>query len=905
MPSYDIFNPELPDSHEAKSEELNVSGEKVLKQRSRSDNTKVRRSKHPDSRQDSVHKETVKKTVKEKKVRISREESLVKKVVDFVHSPSLRIIAGTLVVFIAAYLTVAYISFLKDSFADQSDIENLAVGTANVKNFAGEGGARITQFLVNDCFGLGSAVIVFWLVMVGLKLLSGSSFVRFKTVNFTIKCLVALITVSLIIGLLTIAVDSHVSWGGYHGQFVNAWIICFFGWIGAALLCLFMIIVFVAICLNDVVQWFLRKKRERDMRKAKEAEIRALEEERERERAEMEAQDARDAAIAGDGLANNQEVANDNPDVLMSDSDRKAEDLEIGDLLEEEKSDLGTDADNDSKPLDSQIEDTAFEKIQGTNDVSIPDSADAESGLSAEGKMKVRVNHIGEAVDPEDSPEVFDPHNSIPDYKFPPFALLKAGSPRISIDSDEQLANKGSITRTLADFGIPIKSIEATVGPTVTLYEIVPEDGVKIAKIRGLVDDIAMRLKAEGVRIIAPIPGKGTVGIEVANRERQTVSMRTILTSQRFQNNKCSLPMAIGSTISNEVYMADLAKMPHLLVAGATGQGKSVGLNAIIVSLLYSKHPSELKFVMIDPKRVELSMYSALEKHYLAKLPGEDRPIITDMKKVVPVLSSLCVEMEDRYTLLEEGRVKDIREYNEKYINNKLPVGGDHRFLPYIVLVVDEFADLMMTAGKEVEKPIIRLAQKARAVGIHLIIATQRPSTDVITGLIKANFPSRIAFKVSSGIDSKTILNSTSAYQLVGKGDMLVSDNSSLERVQCAFCATSEVESICAYIEQQPGEPSVYILPEPEVKGEGEEAGFGGGGIVGDRDPLFNEVARLVVTSGIASTSNIQRRFSIGYNRAGKIMDQMEAAGIVGPATGGKRRAVLVDSDILESIING
>ncbi len=471
------------------------------------------------------------------------------------------------------------------------------------------------------------------------------------------------------------------------------------------------------------------------------------------------------------------------------------------------------------------------------------------------------------------------------------------------MDTKEQLDNKEKIKRTLLDFGIPIISIEATVGPTVTLYKIVPDKGVRIAKIRQLVDDIALSLSAEGVRIIAPIPGEGTVGIEVANKDPQTVSMRTIIKSRIYQETKYKLPVALGSTISNEVYIADLAKMPHLLVAGATGQGKSVGLNAIIASLLYSKTPDELKFVMIDPKMVEFSLYAKIEKHYLAKIPGAEDAIITDMDKVVATLSSLCVEMDNRYQLLKDAHTRNLVEYNDKIKERKLNPLEGHRFLPYIVVVVDEFSDLIMTAGKDVEIPIARLAQKARAVGMHVIIATQRPSTNVITGIIKANFPARVAFKVSSGVDSKTILDTTGAQQLIGRGDMLISNSAPMVRVQCAFIDTPEVEEICDYIERQPYGQGAYELPEPVVNGSDSD-GSEIGNNFGDKDPLFDEVARLIVSSNTASTSSLQRRYSIGYNRAGKIMDQLEAAGIVGPAHGGKPRSVLVDPMTLESMLN-
>ena len=486
-------------------------------------------------------------------------------------------------------------------------------------------------------------------------------------------------------------------------------------------------------------------------------------------------------------------------------------------------------------------------------------------------------------------------------YNFPPYELLREGQTFVPIDADEQIENKEKIRNTLLDFDIPITSIEATVGPTVTLYKIVPDKGVKVAKIRSLVDDIALSLSAEGVRIIAPIPGEGAVGIEVANKSPQVVSMRTVIKSKKFKESQYKLPIAIGSTISNEVYITDLAKMPHLLVAGATGQGKSVGLNAIITSLLYSKSPDELKFVMVDPKMVEFNLYAKIESHYLAKLPDAEEPIITDMDKVVATLNSLCIEMDNRYMLLKDAHTRNIVEYNDKIKEGSLDPRTGHRFLPYIVVIVDEFSDLIMTAGKEVEMPIARLAQKARAVGMHVIIATQRPSTNVITGIIKANFPARMAFKVSSGVDSKTILDTPGAQQLIGRGDMLISNSSPMVRVQCAFIDTPEVEAICDYIARQPYAQGAYELPEPVVANDGEASS--NAGLSGDKDPYFAEAARHVVSSGHASTSNLQRIYSIGYNRAGKIMDQMEAVGIVGPAQGGKTRSVLVDPATLENIL--
>jgi S-DNA-T family DNA segregation ATPase FtsK/SpoIIIE len=498
---------------------------------------------------------------------------------------------------------------------------------------------------------------------------------------------------------------------------------------------------------------------------------------------------------------------------------------------------------------------------------------------------------------------MYDPTAELSHYQRPGIDLLnEVKAPEESYDVLEQEANKERIIKALEQFEIQINKIEATVGPTVTLYEIVPAEGTRIAKIKRLEDDIAMTLAAKGIRIIAPIPGRGTIGIEVPNHDAQTVSIRSILSSKAFQESKCELPMAMGATISNEVYIADLASMPHILVAGATGQGKSVGLNTIIASLLYKKHPAELKFVLIDPKRVEFSLYNALENHFLAKLPDEDEAIVTNMDNVVKTLNSLCVEMEKRYDLLKDAKVVKVTKYNELFIQKKLNPEKGHRYLPYIVIIVDEFADLIMTAGKQVETPIARIAQMARAVGMHMIIATQRPSTNVITGLIKANFPGRIAFRVTQMVDSRTILDCPGANQLIGKGDMLFSHNGVMERVQCAYIDTKEVQRICNFIEQQPGFIEPYYLPEPLLD-DNDSTVSGRNGNLSDRDPLFEEAAQIIVQTGVASTSSLQRRYSIGYNRAGKIMDQLEAAGIVGPASGGKARSVLVDAMQLGSLI--
>ena len=494
----------------------------------------------------------------------------------------------------------------------------------------------------------------------------------------------------------------------------------------------------------------------------------------------------------------------------------------------------------------------------------------------------------------------YDPTLDLSSYEPPVIDLLvDHGSGELTVTKEELEENKNNIVRTLGHYNIGIERIKATIGPTVTLYEIIPQAGVRISKIKNLEDDIALSLAALGIRIIAPIPGKGTIGIEVPNSNPQVVGMRAVVASDKFQNSGAELPIVLGKTISNETFVTDLAKMPHLLMAGATGQGKSVGLNAILVSLLYKKHPSQIKFVLVDPKKVELSLFNKIERHFLAKLPGSEEAIITDTKKVVATLNSLCIEMDERYELLKDAQVRNIKEYNAKFIKRRLNPENGHRYLPYIVLVVDEFADLIMTAGREVETPIARLAQLARAIGIHLIIATQRPSVNIITGTIKANFPARIAFRVTSKVDSRTILDSGGAEQLIGRGDMLLSTGNDLIRIQCAFVDTPEVDEITDFIGQQRAYPEAFLLPEvPTEEGDG---------VIddGERDAMFEEAARLVVQTQQGSTSLIQRKLKLGYNRAGRIVDQLEAAGVLGPFEGSKARQVLVrDETALEALLH-
>lgn len=819
-------------------------------------------------------------------------------------------LAGIFIGGFGIYLLVTFLSYFTNCIKDQAAITNSAVGTLpSVGNAGGEGGARLAEFFINEGYGVGSFVLILWLMAISMKLLA--KWPKFKTVNFTIKCLVAFITVSLIVGLLTLSFNSPVNWGGYHGRYVNEFIIGFVGWIGGVILCLMMLSVFVVICLRDLVNWILRKRKEMAEKRRAIKEEREEQRRREEELEEMRRREVMDEVISGEGIANSEnEVFRDENMIGFAAEEAHIDPSVESYSLDDEQAEESDDNHLKLRDTYSMTETGNADSVEGNDDKDIsgndlaPDCVTREEdreGMSGDeskceesdggDKMIVNVNQIAKTDTKEDDNSLIKKM-----YKFPSPLFLKEGEHRITVDIAEQQANKERIRETLLYHKIPITSIEATVGPTVTLYEVRPEQGVKIAKIKNLADDIALSLAANGVRIIAPIPGKGTVGIEVANNEPQTVSMRTIIMSRKYNETRYKLPVALGSTIGNDVYIADLTKMPHLLVAGATGQGKSVGLNAIIASLLYKKRPDELKFVMIDPKEVEFSLYAKIEQHYLAKIEGTEA-IVTDMNKVVETLQSLCVEMDNRYKLLRKAGVRNLEEYNAKIAQHLLHPKEGHRFLPYIVLIVDEFADLIMTSGKEVERPIARLAQKARAIGIHVIIATQRPSTNVITGIIKANFPVRIAFKVSSGVDSKTILDATGAQSLIGKGDMLISMNSEMVRVQCAFIDTPEVEEICNYIERQPFNAGPYLLPEPRPD-DADGVDYGGDGShggAGELDELFAEVGEMVVTSGVGSTSGIQRRFSIGYNRAGKIMDQLEHYGVVGPSLGGKPRQVLMD----------
>lgn len=897
MSSYDDYTPQIFYADEEKdgiNEAARISDEERLPK-------EKKRSKGSAS-----SKSTTSKTSKKKK-KASDGTSVFDRVMAFIGSRTTAVVSGIILAGFAAYFLISFVSYIGSCLSDQSIIYSHDFGTVpKVSNSGGEGGARLSEFFINGGFGLGAFVIIVWLVCVSLKLLIGKP--HFRTLDFTIKCLIGFITLSLIVGLLTIGSNTAINWGGYHGRYVNEWIIGFLGWWGAIILCLVMIALFVVICMRDIIKWALEKKRVIDEKRrtlmeklAKEREkARLLKEQKE---SEMELETPEDKMeeqqdLGAEGLSfvseYSYEETEESYDPYQDDSIYAPE--ENYEVAEEhsgaEHSDSGSYevVSNAEEIQENASERVKAESFEGKEDTESYDGERRNSENEVEQPMIVNVNQIAKATIPQG--EDYS-HRSM--YGFPPLELLRESPGKITVDEDEQLENKERIRQTLLEYGVPIVSIEAHVGPTVTLYEIKPDKGNRIAKIKGLVNEIAMSLAAIGVRIIAPIPGRGTIGIEVANKNPQTVWLRSILESKKYQETKASLPLALGSTISNEVFIADLASIPHLLVAGATGKGKSVGLNVIIMSLLFKKRPDELKFVMFDPKMVEFNLYAAIQKQYLAKLPEEEEAIVTDMSKVVPTLNSLCTEMDNRYALLKEAEVRKLEEYNKLVLSGKFKDEPKHKFLPYIVVVVDEFADLMMTAGKEVEIPIARLAQKARAVGIHVIIATQRPAANIITGNIKNNFTGRIAFQVGAGYDSKTILDTFGAEKLIGKGDMLILNNSELTRVQCAFIDTPEVKAICDHISSQaPPADSPYILPEPATPPAG--AGVVSGISSSDNDPLYDEIKSYIIMSGEASTSNIQRKYKLGYNRAGRIMDQLEAEGIVGPSQGGKARAVLVSA---------
>lgn len=775
----------------------------------------------------------------------------------------IRFLAGLILVSLSIYLALAYFSFFFTGFADRSkfDLRFWALvkdSSIRVENWTGKLGAYLADTFINDWFGIASVSILVLLFMTGLKLL-GARIMKLSRAFFHGAFITIWLSLTLGFFFINSVNDQYLLLGGAHGFYLSQWLQAAIGWAGTFI----VILLSLAAYLSFQADWFIPLVKKPFASRTRSG------------LSETPSPSSMDTTPEGKPFK-------ESFDTEISASPR---------------------LDSPPEPMKPVAEEKLEMQFEPKN---TDDSLNRNPHPDQHLELKIEKAAIEEMMDFDHNQPLgdYDPTLDLSSYQLPPIELLNEHkSESGEVGEEELIRNKNRIVKTLEDYKIQINSIKATVGPTVTLYEIVPAPGVRISKIKNLEDDIALSLSALGIRIIAPIPGRGTIGIEVPNSEPQVVSMRTIITSRKFQSSKYELPVAFGKTISNETFVIDLTKAPHMLVAGATGQGKSVGLNAIITSLLYKKHPSQLKFVLVDPKKVELNIYSKIERHFLAKLPDEEEPIITEVQRVVNTLHSLTMEMDDRYDLLKKAHARNMKEYNHKFVKRQLNPEKGHRFMPYIVVIIDEFADLIMTAGKEVELPIARIAQLARAVGIHMIIATQRPSTNIITGVIKANFPTRVAFKVASMIDSRTILDSPGANQLIGRGDMLISQGNDLIRVQCAFVDTPEVELITDFIGSQQGYPSALLLPE--YSGSDNEGIEAGEVDLSKRDPMFEEAARVVVANQSGSTSLIQRRFSIGYNRAGRIIDQLEAAGVVGPFEGSKARQVLCPDEYeLEKIFS-
>lgn len=817
----------------------------------------------------------------------------------FLKSERLHFITGVITAFVGIFMLMAIVSFFFTGAADQSKVLNKSLIelirplTPQVDNWTGAGGAYIAEVLVNGGFGIFSVLIPIFIIYIGLRMMKVSDFPLMKALFLTAFGLVGGSVSSAFI-LDRLFPTSHVKWGGAHGIQIERILESSVGWPGVIMTILLFIVITIVIFRKSSIykiQQTLMNNRPPFPKHDDDTYGPAIEEATEPDEPEefeekktgllkrfiAGIKELKEASRAQEKASEQEEVYGEQ-DVRMN-----ADTVPVT---------PSTHATQSSPEQRNPEHDDRFEVV-------VPEDDETVLPLAAEAIRKSTEMNL---ADEPDLLEDYDPRKDLSNFKFPSMNLLKIyNTGDRGVDMNEQNENKEKIIHTLRNYGIEIVSIKATVGPTITLYEIVPQAGVRISKIRNLEDDIALSLSALGIRIIAPMPGKGTIGIEVPNKDPQIVSMQSVISSKKFQECTYDLPVALGKTITNEVFIFDLTKMPHLLVAGATGQGKSVGLNAIITSLLYKKHPSEMKMVLIDPKMVEFNIYSTIEKHYLAKLPDEEKAIITDVTKVTQTLNSLTREMDDRYELLMRAHVRAIREYNEKFVKRRLNPEKGHRYMPYIVVVIDEFGDLIMTAGKEIEMPIARIAQKARAVGIHMVIATQRPTTNIITGTIKANFPARMAFRVTSQIDSRTILDMSGANQLIGRGDMLFSQGSNLIRIQCAFVDTPEVEEIAQYIGKQHGYDNAFALPEVASEGDATPGAVD----LNDRDALFEEAARLIVVHQQGSTSLIQRKFSIGYNRAGRLMDQLEAAGIVGAAQGSKPRDVFIaDEYSLEKLFD-
>jgi len=805
--------------------------------------------------------------------------SKIKSAVNFFKSNQFKYTLGAFLMIFSGYMAVAFVSYIFSGAVDQSKLDQSFLDfidpSVQVQNFAGKGGAYLSEQFINLGFGFPSFFFILIFVVAALNLF-GYKEIRFlKTFFFSVLWMLWT-SIALALLLDITSSDSFLYVGGMYGFILSSLLTSFLGTIGATLILVFILFVLLVVTFRQFLPWFTKVIAKKDKEPAT---------------AEQLAEEAL-AVVEQEALLQVEDPAiskriteEDKVKVIVDPDSHDDDDFEIENTVSK-------------KDVELSIEDMLFDHVP---EVETP----KPKSKAKEPELQVAQKVADELADGEIIPAMadYDPTLDLSSYKYPTLDLLDDhASGNAEVSNEELISNKNKIVETLRHYKIEITKIRATIGPTITLYEIVPAPGIRIAKIKNLEDDIALSLSALGIRIIAPIPGRGTIGIEVPNQKPEIVSMRSIIGSKKFQESNYELPIAFGKTISNETFMVDLAKMPHILVAGATGQGKSVGLNAIITSLLYKKHPSQLKFVLIDPKKVELNLYSSLEKHFLAKMPDEEDAIITDIQKVKNTLNSVNIEMDSRYDLLKKAHVRNIIEYNAKFIGRRLNPEKGHRYLPYIVVVIDEFADLIMTAGKEVELPIARIAQLARAVGIHMIIATQRPSINIITGVIKANFPTRIAFKVASMIDSRTILDTPGANQLIGKGDMLVSAGSTMTRVQCAFVDTPEVERICEFVADQRGYPTAFLLPDYVGENDGGTPEVD----LKNRDEMFDDAARLIVANQVGSTSMIQRKFSIGYNRAGRLMDQMEAAGIVGPSEGSKARQVLIQDEYsLEQLLNG
>jgi DNA segregation ATPase FtsK/SpoIIIE, S-DNA-T family len=808
-------------------------------------------------------------------------------------------ILGVVSLITGLFLFIAFTSYLFTWDVDQDKVMRhgwryLFAEDIKAANLLGRLGALFSHLFIYRMFGLAAYLICTFFFIIGVNLV-------FQKNYFSIGRNLKYVFTGLVVFSILLAFlfnNSAFPWGGAFGDLISGKITRFAGYTGTAILLFAAATGYLIWRFNPVFKMPERKQAfaEADAERTVNLE----------NSLDYEANSFKeDADIATEKTKGNQLKNNGNVMVIppKNINDTFGDDLS---LVEKEPEKAIEVIPEPVLPVTTELPGTQQEFTIVT-----PEPRSKEKKQTTKSDIELEINDVPEKKEEAEEEELFKPNPvkayeptlDLRDYKYPGLDLLEShGSEKIVQDPQELETNKNQIITTLRNYDIEIQKISATVGPTVTLYEIVPAPGVRISRIKNLEDDVALSLAALGIRIIAPIPGKGTIGIEVPNLRKTVVSMKTLLSSEKFQNNNFSLPIALGKKIDNENLIADLATMPHLLMAGATGQGKSVGLNAVLVSLLYKKHPSQLKLVLVDPKKVELSLYRLIEKHFLAKLPGEEEAIITDTKKVIHTLNALCIEMDNRYDLLKEAGCRNIKEYNEKFVARRLNPEKGHQFLPFIVLVIDEFADLIMTAGKEVEMPIARLAQLARAIGIHLIIATQRPSVNIITGTIKANFPARIAFKVSSKIDSRTILDIGGAEQLIGKGDMLISFNGELIRLQCAFVDTPEVDKVVEFIGMQAGYPQAFLLPEYIDEADAEGRDFD----MSDRDPLFDDAARLIVASQSGSTSLLQRRMKLGYNRAGRLMDQLEAAGVVGPSQGSKTRDVMIktDADLEQHLAN-